>query len=123
MYNFGRLDFPNQHVSYAEKQEVDWYAKYSETSTVKFHIPARISEEQAARIKQHSLDAYKLTRCKGLARIDYFVADDNTEYLNEINAIPGFTSVSVYPKLWQETGVGYADLVDKLISLALENAI
>lgn len=98
----------------------DFNDKYSESSSVQFHIPARLSDEQTKRIKQYALASYRLTRSKGLARIDFFVADDSTEYLNEINSIPGFTSVSVYPKLWHEAGMKYPQLIDKLIELALE---
>ena len=55
-----------------------------------------------------------------MARIDFFVVDDETEYLNEINTIPGFTNVSVYPKLWQHEGMKYPQLIDRLIELARE---
>jgi D-alanine-D-alanine ligase len=97
----------------------DFEDKYSESSTVQFHIPARLSPEQTERVKRYATDAYHLTRCEGMARIDFFITDDNTEYLNEINSIPGFTNVSVYPKLWRATGVHYPQLIDALIHDAL----
>lgn len=117
----------NEHPTHTEICEVesmtdfhDFEDKYSETSTAKFHIPARISSQQADRIKQYALQAYSLTRGRGMARVDFFIIDDDTEYLNEINSIPGFTNVSVYPKLWREAGLLYVQLIDKLIELALE---
>ena len=97
----------------------DFDDKYSDTSPVQFHIPARLSPEQTERIKHYAVDAYNLTRCEGMARIDFFVAGDDTEYINEINSIPGFTNVSVYPKLWRATGMHYPKLIDALIDDAL----
>ncbi len=96
----------------------DFEDKYSEASSAKFHIPARLSNDQTNRIKKYALEAYHITRCRGLARVDFFVVDENTEYLNEINTIPGFTNVSVYPKLWHEAGMKYSELIDELIKLA-----
>jgi D-alanine-D-alanine ligase len=98
----------------------DFEDKYSQTSSVKFHIPARLSEEQTKRIKEYTLKAYKLTMGRGMARIDFFVSDEHTEYLNEINSIPGFTNVSVYPRLWRQSSMHYPELIDHLIELALE---
>lgn len=98
----------------------DFEDKYSEDSSVQFHIPARLSEEQRTRIRNYALDAYLATECRGMARLDFFVVDENNEYLNETNTIPGFTSVSVYPKLWQHKGIKYPELIDKLIDVALE---
>ena len=73
-------------------------------------------------IKEIAIKAFKALDCKGLARVDFFI-DKKTEkiYLNEINTMPGFTEISMYPKLWKHSGISYSDLLDNLIKLALEN--
>lgn len=84
-------------------------------------IPAPLPEDVANKIREYAIRAYKAIDCAGMARADFFVEKEtNRVYLNELNTIPGFTSISMYPKLWQASGVTYADLVDRLIQLALE---
>ncbi len=99
----------------------DYESKYvSENS--KLYIPANISENLIKEIQSISAKAYKIMGCKGLARIDYFV-EKNTEkiFLNEINTFPGFTSISMYPKLMENLGITPTELIDKLINLAINN--
>jgi D-alanine-D-alanine ligase len=85
------------------------------------HIPAPISEELAEQARDYAIRTYKAIDCAGMARVD-FLLDKDTEklYLNEVNTIPGFTSISMYPKLWEASGLPYAELVDELIDLALD---
>ena len=84
-------------------------------------IPAPLPEDVANQIREYAIRAYKAIDCAGMARSDFFVEKEtNKIYLNELNTIPGFTSISMYPKLWQASGVTYAELVDRLIQLALE---
>lgn len=84
-------------------------------------IPARLSNETAEKIREYAVRAYKLIDCAGMARVDFFVEKDADKiYLNELNTIPGFTKISMYPKLWEASGLPYAKLVDRLIELALE---
>ncbi len=93
-------------------------AKYQnqESKTV---IPADLPEELSNKVRKIAKKAYKAADCKGLARVDFFVDDKNNKiYINEINTLPGFTQISMYPKLWEQTGVNYSDLLDKLIELA-----
>jgi D-alanine-D-alanine ligase len=72
-------------------------------------------------IRQMAITAYKAIDCGGMARVDFFVEKETGEiYLNEVNTIPGFTSISMFPKLWEASGLPYAKLVDRLIQLALE---
>lgn len=93
--------------------------KYDEKSTSQALIPADIPHELAEMIKHSAAMAYIVTRGQGMARVDFFVDKDTGEvYLNEINAIPGFTSISMYPKLFAHDGVSYGELVDRLIELA-----
>ncbi|MEJ5239790.1 MAG: D-alanine--D-alanine ligase family protein [Anaerolineales bacterium] len=84
-------------------------------------IPAPLDAEQMARVQQLALEAYRAVDCAGMARVDFLMDRHSGEiYLNEINTIPGFTSISMYPKLWEASGLPYPQLVDRLIELALE---
>lgn len=84
-------------------------------------IPAPLTPETAELIREYAVRAYKLIDCAGMARVDFFVEKDtNKIYLNELNTIPGFTKISMYPKLWEASGLPYARLVDRLIELALQ---
>ena len=95
-------------------------AKYNDAST-KLQLPAPISEELNEEIRKAAEHAYRAIGCKGLSRVDFFVKRDGSGIvLNEINTLPGFTSISMYPKLWEASGVPYAELLDRLIGLALE---
>src|SRR3989338_456755 len=98
----------------------DFYDKYvNGVSTTQ--IPAQISDDAAEQIKEICIKAYKLLDCSGLSRVDTFLDRDSGEiYLNEINTMPGFTSISMYPKMMEAHGIGYEELVDKLISLGIE---
>ena len=94
-------------------------AKYNNNES-KTIMPADLNENLSNKIRENAKKAYKATDCKGLARVDFFVDDKNEKiYINEINTIPGFTQISMYPKLWEKTGISYSDLLDKLINLAL----
>ena len=100
----------------------DWYdysAKYDEGG-MELVIPARISTESDAEVRRLAVDSFVATECEGMARIDFFVRPDGEVVVNEINTIPGFTSTSVYAKLFEAAGISYAELLDRLIALALE---
>ncbi|MDD6309276.1 MAG: D-alanine--D-alanine ligase [Clostridia bacterium] len=102
---------------------VDFYdfdAKYNDNTT-KLQIPAQIPEEIREQIRQYALDAFVAVDGSGLSRVDFFIRNsDGTVVINEINTMPGFTNISMYPKLWEAVGLKYADLLDQLILLALE---
>ncbi|MBR5486009.1 MAG: D-alanine--D-alanine ligase [Oscillospiraceae bacterium] len=98
----------------------DYNAKYID-GTTELHIPARISEEMAAKLRELAVKAYKALDCKGLTRVDFFALEDGSVILNELNTLPGFTSISMYPKLWEASGVPYSELLDKVIGYALES--
>lgn len=96
----------------------DFEDKYIKgTSTVR--IPAPIKDETAEKIREIAKKAYEKIGCKGLARVDFFVTENDEIYLNEINTLPGFTPISMYPMLWDKTGISNEKLVDDLIELAL----
>ena len=93
-------------------------AKYhnQESRTV---MPADLPEHLSNKVRELAKKAYKAADCKGLSRVDFFVDDKKEEiYINEINTLPGFTQISMYPKLWEKTGVSYTELLDRLIELA-----
>jgi len=84
-------------------------------------IPAPLSDEISECIREYAVRAYKAIDCAGMARVDFFVEKDTNKIsLNELNSIPGFTKISMYPKLWEASGLPYNKLVDRLIELAVE---
>jgi D-alanine-D-alanine ligase len=99
----------------------DYEAKYLIEGS-KLIIPAPVPEEVSEQIRRYAVQAFQAIGCAGMARVDFFVHGDNGDeiLLNEINTIPGFTPISMYPKLWEATGIPYAKLIDRLIELALE---
>ena len=100
----------------------DWYdfaAKYDEGG-MELIVPARLPVEVNERVRELAVDAFVATDCEGMARVDFFVRPDGEVVVNELNTIPGFTATSVYAKLFEASGVGYAELLDRLIALALE---
>jgi D-alanine-D-alanine ligase len=98
----------------------DYEAKYvTDTSTA--YIPARIDEEVAEQVRDYAVKVYKAIGCQGLSRVDFFVTrKDNRIVFNEINTLPGFTSISMYPKLFAASGIPYPELIDELLRLARE---
>ena len=97
----------------------DYDDKYKNGTSQTF-IPARLTEEKIEEIRQIAVRAYRLLGCSGLARVDFFVQKDGKVILNEINTLPGFTSISMYPKLWIAAGMTASQLLDELIRYALE---
>lgn len=94
-------------------------AKYIDSDGADFIIPADINSDLTEKIKKTALDAYHTLCCSGMARVDFFLEKNSEQfYLNEINTLPGFTSISMYPKLWDKSGINYSSLLDKLIELA-----
>lgn len=103
-----------------EKDFYDYEAKYVLGST-KLTIPAEIPTGAEKEIRETATTAFSAIGCEGLSRVDFFLREDGEVVLNEINTLPGFTSISMYPKLMENLGIPYAELLDKLIELALEN--
>jgi D-alanine-D-alanine ligase len=98
----------------------DYDSKYDSASQTKVVIPADLPPETSEKIRSITGKAYAILGCEGLARIDFLLSEDNEIYLNEVNTLPGFTNISMYPKLWRQEGMTYSALVDALISDALE---
>lgn len=100
------------------KEFYDFDDKYVDGASI-CQIPANISEEEMNFIRENAVKAFKSIDGKGLSRVDFFIDKDTNEiFINEINTLPGFTNISMYPKMWEATGIGYSDLIDKLIELA-----
>lgn len=98
----------------------DYEAKYYDDNS-KLCIPAQLDEQTTEALRATAVKAYRLLGCSGLSRVDFFVRrGDNAILLNELNTLPGFTSISMYPKLFNAVGIGYSELLDRLIALALE---
>lgn len=98
----------------------DYRAKYVDGESG-LEIPARLGPELTSEIRENAVKAYQAIDCSGLARVDFFIEKGtNRVLLNEINTMPGFTQYSMYPKLWEATGISYQELIDKLIELATE---
>lgn len=98
----------------------DYDDKYSADSSSKTILDAKLPRAVTSVIRQHALDSYGILGCSGLARVDFLLSDEGVPYVNEVNTLPGFTDISMYPKLWAEKGLGYDKLIDRLIELALE---
>ena len=91
------------------------------TDSSRPYIPARISEEVQEQVREAAVKVYSAIGCQGLSRVDFFVTyEDERVVFNEINTIPGFTSISMYPKLFAASGIPYGQLLDQLLELALE---
>ncbi len=95
-------------------------AKYLDDNGAQLRIPAALSPEVADQVRSLAVKAFLALECSGMARVDFFVTDQGGIFVNEINTIPGFTKISMYPKLWEATGLPYGKLIERLIALALE---
>jgi D-alanine-D-alanine ligase len=112
-----QTSLPGEIVAHA-----DWYdyaAKYSEGG-MDLIVPAPIDEPILKRVRELAAQVFSLTGCSGMARCDFFVTEEGEVLVNEINTIPGFTETSVYSKLLEASGIGYPDLCDRLVGLAVE---
>ena len=99
----------------------DFEAKYLDDAT-KLIVPAEISEEIANQIRAYAIKAFNLIGAEGIARVDFFLQEDGSLVLNEINTMPGFTATSMYPRLWQASGISYENLITELIKVAQEKS-
>ncbi|HWL11952.1 MAG TPA: D-alanine--D-alanine ligase [Ureibacillus sp.] len=115
-------DEPQVSVAGEIKPMTDFYdydSKYKDGSTALI-IPAEITSDVEKNMKDMAIRAFKILDCSGLVRSDFFVTENDEVYINEVNTMPGFTPVSMYPLLWQHTDVSYPELIDTLIELAIE---
>ena len=99
----------------------DYEAKYLTSNASEVIIPSRLDAFEMEQIKKYAVRAFKAIGGTGLSRVDFFVTKDSKIYINEINTMPGFTNISMYPKLWDNMGLSYEDLITKLIDLGFDN--
>jgi len=95
--------------------------KYIDENAAVLKIPANLDRATVEKVQARSIAAFKVLESRGMARVDMFLTESGEVYINEINTIPGFTVISMYPKLWQASGLSYKDLIDRLIQLALDD--
>lgn len=118
-----RASLPGEIVlDNADSGFYDYESKYVETDGLVLSIPANIPDSHREELRAMSIEAFEAIDCEGMARVDFFY-DDGTLVINEINTIPGFTPYSMYPLMWQRSGFTYPELIDELITLALERNI
>jgi D-alanine-D-alanine ligase len=98
----------------------DYEAKYLDERGAELVVPAELEPETLEEVQRLAVAGFRAIDCAGMARVDFFLTGDGRLLLNEVNTIPGFTSISMYPKLWEASGVPYPDLVDRLVELAIE---
>ncbi|MEZ4848040.1 MAG: D-alanine--D-alanine ligase [Bacteroidia bacterium] len=99
----------------------DYDSKYESEDAAKIHIPApNLDNTTLAKLTLVARNAYRVLGCEGMTRVDMFLTKDGQVYINEVNTLPGFTNISMYPKLWEEAGTSYPDLIDELLQLAIE---
>jgi D-alanine-D-alanine ligase len=102
-----------------QREFYSYQAKYLDDQGARLEIPARLPRSLVKRIQRTALQAFRALCCEGMARVDFFLQDDGRVVVNEINTIPGFTQISMYPKMWEATGLSSSRLIDRLIGLAL----
>ncbi len=95
-------------------------AKYVDKDGAELVVPAELNSDIVQKLRQAAISAFTILECEGLARIDFFVKSDGSFTINEINTLPGFTSISMYPRLWKASGLSYSELLDQLIEFSLE---
>ncbi len=112
---------PGEVIS--NKSNHDFYsyeAKYIDENGAVLQIPAKLSKEMIKAVQDMAVRAYQVLCCEGMARVDFFLDSSDTLFVNEINTIPGFTAISMYPKLWEASGKSYSQLINELIDLAMK---
>ncbi|NBM17108.1 D-alanine--D-alanine ligase family protein [Streptomyces sp. GC420] len=112
-----RASVPAEIPPVSDHDFYDFEAKYIDSASG--IVPAPLTEEQTAEVQRLAVEAFEAVSCEGLVRADFFLTDDGEFVINEINTLPGFTPISMYPRMWQESGVPYQELVDRLIQAAL----
>ena len=114
-----RASLPGEVVPAADFYD---YADKYEDGKAELRAPAPLTDDQVAQVQRLAVRAFEACRCEAMARVDFFLRDDGSFVVNEMNTIPGFTPISMYPRLWEVSGVPYAELLDRLIDLAIARA-
>ncbi len=114
-----KVAVPGEVATQSSHDFYDYDAKYISAQGAKTIIPADLSPEMVRKAQETAAGAYKALCCEGLGRVDLFLKSDGAVLVNEINTLPGFTNISMYPKMWEASGVSYRDLISQLIDLGL----
>ncbi|MFG2697851.1 D-alanine--D-alanine ligase family protein [Kitasatospora sp. NPDC048407] len=115
-----RASVPAEVLVDADFEFYDFEAKYIDSSEVE--IPAKLTDAERTELQRQAVEVFDGLGCEGLARVDFFLLNDGRWMVNEINTMPGFTPISAYPKMWEATGVPYAELIDRLLAAALRRS-
>lgn len=118
-----RTTLPGEIVTAGGHELYDFEAKYLEEDGAVLRCPAQLPEQVTEQIREQAVRAFEVIGAEGLSRVDFFYTDEGRVLINEINTMPGFTSKSMYPYMWAMSGVSYPELVDELITLALERPV
>jgi len=124
----GRGDQPARtalpgEIAFSGHDFYDFEAKYIDAALVELSCPADLPEDVTARVRELAALSFEALGCEGLARVDFFVSSTGAVTVNEVNTMPGFTPYSMYPLMWERSGMSYAELVDELVQLALERPV
>lgn len=111
---------PGEIIHGSQHEFYSYEAKYLDCEGQRIEIPANLPAETIAALRQLAVKVFEVLCCEGMSRVDFFVTAEGRVYVNEINTIPGFTNISMYPMLWQASGVSYSELINRLVKLALE---
>lgn len=117
---FPKASLPGEVIVTSKDGWYSYDAKYVDEKGADIKIPADLPASMIKKIQETAVATFKTLGCEGMSRVDMFVTTDGKIYLNEINTIPGFTNISMYPKMWEATGIKYSDLIDTLIDLAIQ---
>ncbi|WP_327680971.1 D-alanine--D-alanine ligase family protein [Kitasatospora sp. NBC_00458] len=115
-----RASVPAEVLVGGDFEFYDFEAKYIDSSEVR--IPAELTAAETAEIRRQAVAAFEALGCEGLARVDFFLLEDGSWMVNEINTMPGFTPISAYPKMWEASGLSYPELIDRLLQAALRRS-
>jgi D-alanine-D-alanine ligase len=115
-----QASIPGEIVTGGGHRFYDYQAKYIDEKGAELRIPAQLEGRITEKVRSLACKVFAVLCCEGMARVDMFVKSSGEVIINEINTIPGFTRISMYPKLWEASGISYPQLVDRLISLAVE---
>lgn len=115
-----RASIPGEVVVRSQDGFYSYDAKYVDDQGAEIKIPADLSQDLVSQVQKISIQTFLALGCEGLSRVDMFVTEDKKIFINEINTIPGFTNISMYPKMWEASGISNQELVDQLIQLALQ---
>jgi D-alanine-D-alanine ligase len=113
---------PGEIIVSKDYEFYSYEAKYLDKNGAKLQIPAKLDNKEINEIQKLAIKTFKTLQCEGMGRVDFFLRENGELLVNEINTIPGFTKISMYPKLWEASGISYPELIDKLITLAIERS-